>query len=113
MGYWSGLYGTFKPNELLDWEVIKWAKTQGYRYYDFEGIDFKVAKIIQEGNALPDSCQQTPTSYKLGFSQQVVLFPSAYEYVYHPVIRWIYNKLAPRLSKFEAVRKRVKRFRTQ
>ena len=46
MRYWPGRYGQFKLNELLDWKVIKWAKAQGYRYYDFEGIDVMTAKII-------------------------------------------------------------------
>jgi lipid II:glycine glycyltransferase (peptidoglycan interpeptide bridge formation enzyme) len=113
MGYWSGRHGKLKPNELLEWEVIQWAKAQGYRYYDFEGINIKTAEILQRGDPLPDSVLQTAVSFKLGFSQQVAIFPGAYEYIYHPIMRWAYNKLYLQLSKSKALKKMMHRIRTR
>lgn len=113
MGYWSGRHGKLKPNEFLEWEVITWAKAQGYRCYDFEGINVKTAKMLQHGEPLPDSLRQTATSFKLGFTRQVAFFPGAYEYIYHPFIRWGYNKLYQQISGSKALKKMVHRFRTK
>jgi peptidoglycan pentaglycine glycine transferase (the first glycine) len=38
-GAWSGEHRHLHPNELLQWTVMRWAKRNGYRYYDLEGID--------------------------------------------------------------------------
>lgn len=113
MGYWSGQHGQLRPNELLEWEMIKWAKEQGFRYYDFEGIDPKAAKALQQGEPLPEHLQQSPTSFKLGFSQQIVFFPEAYEYIYHPLMRWLYVRLYQRIANSKRLKRLVHRFRTR
>jgi peptidoglycan pentaglycine glycine transferase (the first glycine) len=43
---WSGHHGSHKPNEILEWSVIQWAKAQGYRYCDLGGISLKVARAL-------------------------------------------------------------------
>ena len=53
-GGWSGLHGKPRPNEALQWEMIRWAKSEGYRYYDFEGIDRPVAEAVFKGISGPD-----------------------------------------------------------
>ncbi len=74
---WSGRYGEHKPNEVLEWTAITWAKAHGYRYYDFEGIDPEAAGAILQREPLPDSLNQVAdrmvTGYKLGFGGQVTL----------------------------------------
>jgi lipid II:glycine glycyltransferase (peptidoglycan interpeptide bridge formation enzyme) len=108
MAFWSGEHGKLKPNELLEWEVIQWAKAQGYRYYDFEGINLKTARLVQEGKPLPESLQQTAASFKLGFSRQIGFFPGAYEYVCHPFLRWIYQNFLQRNPRSKLLNKAAK-----
>lgn len=111
LSVWSGRHGNRRPNELLQWTTIVWAKTQGYRYYDFEGISPKAASAVLQGRPLPDSMAQTVTSFKLGFGGQVVVYPGAYDYVCNPVLRWAYTTLFPNRTNASAVKKLRKRFR--
>ncbi|MDH7556574.1 MAG: GNAT family N-acetyltransferase [Candidatus Methanosuratincola sp.] len=41
--YWSGAsfreYRDVAPNDLIQWEIIKWANANGYRYYDLLRIE--------------------------------------------------------------------------
>ena len=90
-GAWSGHHGSRHPNEVMHWMAIRWAKARGYRYYDFEGIDPKVAQAIVHGDPIPDSPTRTVTSFKLGFGAQVALTPGNYDYVPNPWLRWAYT----------------------
>ena len=82
-GAWSGDQGQRHPNELLHWTAMRWAKQQGYRYYDFEGID----------NAWPSGGTRSVSSFKLGFGGDVVQSPGPYELVTNPMLRRAYDGL--------------------
>lgn len=97
-GGWSGHYGGHCPNEVMHWSIIKWAKANGYHYYDLEGIDTETARRVINGEPLENTMERTVTSFKLGFGGQVTVFPGAYEYVYNPVVRWAYNTIYPRIA---------------
>jgi CelD/BcsL family acetyltransferase involved in cellulose biosynthesis len=62
--YWHGATardaGNFGQSEMIQWEVIKWAKTVGCEVYDLVGI---------ERERLPNVAR-----FKLGFTKQVVPF---------------------------------------
>lgn len=90
-GAWSGRHGKHHPNEVLQWELIQWAKAQGYRTYDFEGIEPACARAVLRGETIPESLSRTVTSFKLGFGGRVALFPGVYDYVYNPLLRWVYH----------------------
>jgi lipid II:glycine glycyltransferase (peptidoglycan interpeptide bridge formation enzyme) len=113
VGGWSGCHGRRKPNEVLDWAVIRWAKSHGYCYYDFEGIDPLAARALTDGESLPNSLHQTPTSYKLGFGGQVTLFPPAYDYVYNPLLRWVHTMVSPKIASSSLVKNALSRLRTR
>lgn len=107
-GAWAGAHGEKRPNEALHWATIQWAKGQGYRYYDFEGIQPRVAKRILNSEPIPDNMLQTVTRFKLGFNGQVTLLPDAYEYLYNPVLRWSYNTLYSQISTSKRLKKALK-----
>jgi lipid II:glycine glycyltransferase (peptidoglycan interpeptide bridge formation enzyme) len=110
---WSGYHEIRQPNEVLLWKVIMWAKLQGYRYFDFDGIDPSVAKALVHGEQLHDSLRQTPTSFKLGFGGKVLLFPGAYDYVYNSFLRWAYNSVLPMIATWPVTAKTLNRLRTR
>ncbi len=106
---WSGRHASSRPNEVLEWEVIKWAKSKNYHYYDFEGIDLEAARAILQDGSLPKSFTQTATSFKLKFSGQVTIFPEPYDYVYNPLLRWAYSKIFPKVASWPVIKKVINR----
>ena len=94
-GAWSGQHGSKHPNELLHWKVMGWAKEQGYRQYDFDGITLPVAQAAIAGQPLPPELRKTVAAFKLGFGGKVVQLPPVYEQIRNPVLRWGYDTLFP------------------
>jgi lipid II:glycine glycyltransferase (peptidoglycan interpeptide bridge formation enzyme) len=109
---WSGSHGNQHPNEALDWATIQWARSNGYQYYDLEGIEREAAKAILAGQPLPQSLIETPTAYKVRLGGQVRLSPEAFCYISNPVFRMVYNRGGYRLAKSQVVKNLVNRFRT-
>lgn len=64
---------------LLQWEVIKQAKKEDYKYYDFYGIDEKKWPGV--------------TRFKLGFGGFVKEYPGTYDFVFRPGIYNLYGFL--------------------
>jgi len=91
-GAWSGAYSNYHANELLHWTVIQWAKAEGYRYYDFEGIDRAHAEAAIQGKPLPEE-NRSVGSFKLGFGGDVVVYPCVYDFVNHRVLDWAYRRV--------------------
>lgn len=81
--YWHGAshreYSNVAPNDLIQWELIKWANEKGYKYYDLVRI---------EPNHLPGVA-----AFKMGWGGDTVEF-------YYAVKRTRIYKL---LSKFKSV----------
>lgn len=97
---WSGQHSSRKPNELLEWTAMMWAKERGYRYYDFEGVSSGTAG----GGA--DRQDRYVSDYKLGYGGEVVqTSATAYDLVPNPVLRWGYRSVVPRLERMTAVRR--------
>jgi len=111
-GAWSGRHGKHRPNEALQWEIIRWAKAQGYRTYDFEGIDPACARAVMRGEPIPESLSHTVTSFKLGFGGEVAFFPDAYDYVYNPFLRWMRRSVFHRLEGSTVAHRALNRIRT-
>ena len=104
-GAWSGIHGEKRPNEAMHWAAIRWAKEQGYRYYDFDGMEPLVARLALAGEPIPHNMIETVTRFKLGFNGLIVLRPGVYEYVYNPILRWGYNSVYPRISNSPRLKK--------
>jgi len=83
-------YKQQRPNYLLMWEAIIWAKEQGCHTYDLWGIPDEVGKSVYEGKELPVSdCKDGlwgVYQFKSGFSKNVVYYMGAYDYIYKPML---------------------------
>jgi lipid II:glycine glycyltransferase (peptidoglycan interpeptide bridge formation enzyme) len=104
-GGWSGQHGNRYPNEAVQWAAIQWAKSQGYRYYDFGGIPRALANAVLAGESVRNQVNYSVGFYKLGFGGQVELFPEALGYVYNPLLRRIWSAISksptlPRIKYF-------------
>ncbi len=91
LSVWSGEFGSDRPNEALQWCAIRWARSAGYRYYDFEGIALSGALALAIGDGLPDGLRDTVTSFKVGFGGVPVITPNAMYRVSNPVAAWAYG----------------------
>lgn len=110
-GAWSGKYGNNRPNEVMHWHAIQWAKENGYRFYDFEGIALDAAQAILSEEPLPKDYLDSTTRFKLGFGQAVIVEP-ALIYSGSRVIRWGIRELLPKLEKHLSIKKLANRIRT-
>lgn len=63
------------PNYLLQWEAIRWAKTQGAKQYDFWGIPATDAETEAMAGVY---------RFKSGWGGEVVRFVGCYQHAYHP-----------------------------
>jgi len=101
-GAWTGTDGHLHPNELLHWTAMCWARQQGYRRYDFEGIEPPAP-----------SARRSVSEFKLGFGGEVVRSPGAYERIANPALRGGYRLLAPVLLESAAARRVLSAIRTR
>jgi peptidoglycan pentaglycine glycine transferase (the first glycine) len=108
---WSGEHADLRPNEAIEWEVIKWAKSAGYRFTDWEGIDEAVAEAALSGAELPEDPAYSASLFKLRFGGYVVVDPSSYDYVYNPVLRFAYRRIPVRVMRSTWMRKILFKFR--
>lgn len=98
----SGRGSEARPNELLYWHAIKWAKAKGCRVFDFVGFDTKNARAILAGLAIPEGERCGMSDFKLGFGGNVEMLPTGYCYFGNPMIRLLYQTIGSPLlgSKF-------------
>lgn len=104
-GAWSGEHGKLRPNEAMHWTAIEWAKTAGFHYYDFDGINRAVAETIVRDEPLPPEASETVTRFKLGFGGEIRLLPETYSYIDSRLLRWGYNSAYPRVAGWKPVSK--------
>jgi peptidoglycan pentaglycine glycine transferase (the first glycine) len=88
---WSGEHGNLRPNELLEWEVIKWAKSEGFRFVDHGAVPREFADAILSGKEVPEGPACSASMFKLKFGGSIVIDPPSYDYVYNPVLRLAYR----------------------
>jgi len=83
------------PTYLLQWEAMRWARTQGCRRYDFWGIpDDPTAEAPAAGDN-PNVRQGLWGVYrfKQGFGGREVTYPGAWDFVYRPLAYRLYERL--------------------
>jgi lipid II:glycine glycyltransferase (peptidoglycan interpeptide bridge formation enzyme) len=83
---WSGEHGELRPNQLLWWEMIRQARSKGFRHFDFVNVD--LAQTANSASANPPvPVSDGPTGFKLGFGGTVKTLPGAYCNFISPLAR--------------------------
>jgi lipid II:glycine glycyltransferase (peptidoglycan interpeptide bridge formation enzyme) len=83
---WSGAYPDLRPNDALFWGAINWSKSNGYSWFDFEGINRQGALAWLQNGELPEQYRHTPDFLKYGYGGEVAILPEAYENSFNPLI---------------------------
>jgi peptidoglycan pentaglycine glycine transferase (the first glycine) len=81
------------PNYLLQWEAIQWAKKRGCLTYDLWGIPDEEEEVLEREFLKRSDGLWGVYRFKRGFGGQVVHYLGAYDYVYSPLLYWLYNKV--------------------
>jgi len=84
---WSGAHPKKHPNEVLEWEVIKWARKSGYTKFDFVWIERECAESLIAGRDIPDTPYKGVDHFKLGFGGKPLLLPLPVSTVFNPALR--------------------------
>lgn len=83
---WSGKHDGCDPNDVLHWEMMKWAKEHGFQQFDFLHIRPDHARAILRGEKVKDSYSGV-TDYKLAFGGQLRVLPELYYFSFQPVVQ--------------------------
>ncbi len=87
----SNEYRNLMATYLIQWEAIRWAKSQGCTRYDLWGIpDADLATLEAEFQQRRDGLWGV-YRFKRGFGGQVVQSVGAFDYVYNPLLYQLYR----------------------
>ena len=79
---WNGKYGEYHISDAIHWEMIQWAKTNGFQYYDFCQIDPTIAEAYHSSEPMPEALKAKnfygPTMFKLRFGGNIITYPGLY-----------------------------------
>jgi peptidoglycan pentaglycine glycine transferase (the first glycine) len=104
---WSGKHPKLFPNEIVYWEILKWAKTNGHCYADLGAIGKELANVMWDGQAITDERTKTYSYYKLSFGGEVVRLTEGFVYFYNPLLRRAYNFFMPRISAMPYLKSKI------
>lgn len=82
----SNSHRNVMPNYLIQWEMIKWAKSQGCTMYDFRGVP---------GQLTEDNPLYGLYRFKKGFNGEFTEFIGEWDLVYRPFVYFLWNRLEP------------------
>ncbi|MDR2926672.1 MAG: peptidoglycan bridge formation glycyltransferase FemA/FemB family protein [Cytophagaceae bacterium] len=95
---WNCKYNDYYISDVFQWNLIRYAKEKGYKYYDFVQLDLECVKAISSKSDVPDSIKQKnfygPTLFKMQFGGSIVTYPSIYAYFPNRMKFFLIHKIA-------------------
>lgn len=98
---WSGKHANRKPNEALQWHIIKWAKENGYLWLDLNGINPNIAKNMLSNDCGLKIANKSFTSFKIGFGGRILQLPGVYEINTAPACTGFISKILQKVNLFK------------
>ncbi|MEW6088130.1 MAG: peptidoglycan bridge formation glycyltransferase FemA/FemB family protein [bacterium] len=83
------LHREVMPNQLLHWEVIKWAKSNGFKEYDLWGIPY-----VKDDNSAPPGNHPLygVWRFKKGFGGRIARYPGTFDIPYSSLYYNLFEK---------------------
>jgi peptidoglycan pentaglycine glycine transferase (the first glycine) len=110
---WTGNLQKKYPNQLLYWEMIKWSKNNGFRYFDIVQVDPFITDHFSSGLPVTDELKSRslygPTLFKTGFGGKVIKFSGPWFRFQNPAIRYLYRHFGPSLMRMHYTKKLISR----
>jgi len=88
---WTSSDGQRHPNELLTYEMLRWANSSGYQLADFCAVDVGIAHRMLRGEALSPEQENSRHSFNIRFGGSPQLLPQARVYFPNPLLRLAYR----------------------
>ena len=85
----SNSHRNVMPNYLIQWEMIRWAKSLGCTLYDFRGVP---------GHLAEDNPLYGLYRFKKGFNGEYTEFIGEWDLVYRPLVYFLWTRLEPLYS---------------
>ena len=111
---WSGAHRGLCANDVLQWEILKWAHAQGFRAYDQEGVDARATRATSnpKESSISPALRKTPSAFKLKFGGEVITVPGTFVYLPNPPLRVACRALGDRLLRSPRVSAGLRRLRS-
>lgn len=81
----------FRVPAAVEWEIIRWAKRNGYRWYDLGGIGEFPLRTLVDGAPGDDTSWNGADRFKLGFGGTVYRYPTPVEMIRPWPLRLAYD----------------------
>ena len=104
---WSGKLGNYRPNDILYWEIFKWAKANGFAYADMGAISSELAEKTSNGKKADQDLLNSYSNFKAGFGGEVVRLTKGFVYIYNPIVRWAYNLFMPYINSVPFLKRKI------
>jgi lipid II:glycine glycyltransferase (peptidoglycan interpeptide bridge formation enzyme) len=79
---WNGEHSKEKISETYFWHLIRWAKNNGFKKFDFVHLDKKAAHAIESGLEIPEEIKKRPlysaSHFKLRWGGRILDYPGHY-----------------------------------
>jgi lipid II:glycine glycyltransferase (peptidoglycan interpeptide bridge formation enzyme) len=76
----------------VDWEAMRWAKSEGFREFDLGGLSADAVQVVLEDGFSSDRLDG-PDRFKAGFGGRLHRYPKAVELISSPMVRAGYDAL--------------------
>ena len=94
---WSGEHPRLFPNEIIYWEIFKWARVNGYSCADMGIVGRDFANAVWNGDALADEDLKTYSRFKLSLGGEVLRLTEGFVYFSNPVLKRAFDCFMPLL----------------
>jgi peptidoglycan pentaglycine glycine transferase (the first glycine) len=97
---WIGSKKWLRPNEMLFWKAIEWSIGNGFRNFDFGGVNLPLAVALSGDSHPPAPVINSNTRFIMGFGGSIVVLPSAYELVPNQLLGWLLRTSSSILDRY-------------
>lgn len=87
----SGEAGRLSVPAAIRWEIIRWAKARGYRWYDLGGLHEEVLRALLAGECRHSDSWPSSDQAKVAFGGSAYRYPSAVEMINPAPVRAAYD----------------------
>ncbi len=78
------------PSALM-WEAMRWAKANGYRWFDFGGLGETAVRLSEAGESADSPVVGGADRFKMNFGGAAFRYPPAVELIRSPLLRYGYD----------------------
>jgi peptidoglycan pentaglycine glycine transferase (the first glycine) len=103
---WSETESHQRPNELLNYECLRWAAENGFDCVDFGAFDDVMALAVLRGEPISERCKASRHFFNMRFGGRPMILPAAMIYIPNPLLRLAYRIVFSRKIRSAVERRR-------